>query len=72
MYSNDPVYPDFKVVKQVRLWPWILGGLVTAFFLWLIHTPEPKRYCDEYTVPACIEPAQPSLGPNSPLYGPLK
>lgn len=62
MYSNDPNYPDFKPVKPVRLWPYVLAGLIVAALL--------LAYLDP--IPTYTKPEQPSPGPNSPLYGPLK
>lgn len=62
MYSNDPVYPDFAPVKEVRIWPWVLLGLIVALLLWAYLEP----------IPAHTKIEQPLLGPNSPLYGPLK
>lgn len=62
MYNNDLVYPDFKPVKKVRLWPNVLLGLTVALLLWAYLEP----------MPAHTKMEQPWLGPNSPLYGPLK
>jgi hypothetical protein len=61
MYSNDPIYSDYKPVKQVRLWPYVLAGLLVALCLWAYFEPIP-----EHTTSTTV-----TIGPNSPLYGPL-
>lgn len=61
MYNDDPNYPEFTPVKKVRLWPYVVAGLIAAALLLAYLDPIP-----EHTKP---EPV--SIGPNSPLYGPL-
>lgn len=62
--SNHNV--QFQRPAPVRLWPWVLGGVLLGvlggFVLWAYLEPMP-----EYVTP---EPV--TLGPDSPLYGPLK
>ncbi len=62
MYSNDPIYPDFKPVKPVRFWPYVLAGLLCALAIWAYLEPMPEH--------TPMDPV--TLGPNSPLYGPLR
>lgn len=62
MYSHDPAYLDYKPAKEVRLWPWVIAGLVVALCLWAYWEPNP-------TMPPM---ERPFIGPDSPLYGPLK
>ncbi len=45
-----------------RLWPYVLAGVVTAILLWAYLEPVPEH--------TPVEPV--SLGPDSPLYGPVK
>lgn len=61
MYANDPVYPKHKV-RAVRLWPYVLAGLICGLLLlaYLEPIPEPTK------------PEPVSIGPESSLYGPLK
>lgn len=61
MYSNDPVYPEFKPVKKVRLWPWVVAGLLVALLLLAYLEPIPAH-----------TKVRISLGPDSPLYGPIR
>lgn len=56
MYSNDPIYPDFAPVKEVRIWPWVLAGLllvaVTAiemYGLGMQHEREDNLGCVLYS-----------------------
>ena len=45
-----------------RLWPYVLVGLAFALLAWAYLEPIPEH-----------RPMEPvALGPNSPLYGPLK
>lgn len=44
-----------------RLWPWVLTGMVVALLAWAYHTPVPHL--------STMDPI--TLGPDSPLYGPL-
>lgn len=62
MYSNDPNYPEFTPVKKVRLWPYVVSGLIVAMLLWAYFEP----------MPAHTPAEQPTIGPNSPLYGPIR
>lgn len=41
MYSNDPCYWQSKPVRQVRLWPYVLAGLILALALWDYAYPVP-------------------------------
>jgi len=61
MYSNDPIYQKQTPVRSVRLWPWVLAGLILAVCLWAYFEPMP-----EFTTVTT------EIGPKSPLYGPLK
>lgn len=61
MHSNDPVYPKFMPVKKVRLWSYVLVGMIMAALLLAYLEPIPEH--------TKLEPV--SIGPNSPLYGPL-
>lgn len=62
MYSNDPIYPEYRPVTRVRVWPLVLVCLLFALAFWAYLEPIPEH--------TRLEPI--SLGPNSPLYGPLK
>lgn len=61
MYSNDPNYHTYQPVTRVQFWPWVLAGVMAALLLLAYFDPIPER-----TTPEPI-----SLGPASPLYGPL-
>lgn len=60
MYHTDPLC--HCRVRCVRLWPWVLSGLIVAGGLWLYLTPIPSRPTVELII----------TGPDSPLYGPMK
>lgn len=98
MYSNDPVYHDYKTVQPVRLWPYVLAGISlilvygVGFLVGEDHEQASNHYCSVETwgakrntelVLVCPSTVHVSrmvtdpetlvrLGPDSPLYGPLK
>ncbi len=40
---NDPIYPTFIPVKPVRLWPYVLAGMLCALALWAYLEPIPEH-----------------------------
>lgn len=59
-FNRDP--NDVRLVppgKPVRLWPWVLAGLICAMLLWAYFEPIPEH--------TTLEP----IGPRSSLYGPM-
>ncbi|MHB1098136.1 MAG: hypothetical protein ACYCZR_01150, partial [Burkholderiales bacterium] len=62
MYRHDPIYPDRKPVTPVRLWLWVLNGVLAAVLLWAYLEP----------IPAPTNHESVQVGPDSPLYGPIQ
>ena len=60
-FNRDP--NDVRLVppgKPVRLWPYVLAGIIVAMLLW--------AYFEPITYHTTIEP----IGPRSSLYGPMR
>lgn len=51
MYSNDPIYWQQKPVKPVRLWPYVLAGLLLALAVWGYYCPVPTLELNESQIP---------------------
>lgn len=43
MYSTDPCYWQQTPVKPVRLWPYVLAGMIVGLLLWAYCEPIPAH-----------------------------